>query len=82
MFVGWLPFREERAVVEAQTGGLLDDIDIDCRPGEQRGDDQRQLSCEHDRCLLLLETIFQTWTRVSALEADFQLRTATIYVTE
>ena len=82
MFVGWLPFREERAVVEAQTGGLLDDIDIDCRPGEQRGDDQRQLPCEHDRCLLLLETIFQTWTRVSALEADFQLRTATIYVTE
>src|SRR5208282_4721525 len=47
-FVGWLPFGEERAVAKSQTGGLLDDIDVDCRSGEHRGDDQRELPCKHD----------------------------------
>jgi hypothetical protein len=35
VFVRWLPLGKERAVVEAQTGGLLGDIDIDCRAGER-----------------------------------------------
>jgi hypothetical protein len=39
---------EERVVVEAQTCGLLGDIDIDCRSGEERGDDQRELPCKDD----------------------------------
>ena len=33
------------AVIEAHTGGLLGDIYIECRSGEQRGDDQRELPC-------------------------------------
>ena len=45
VFVGWLPLSEEGAVIEAQTGGLLSDIYVECRSGEQRGDDQRKLPC-------------------------------------
>jgi len=36
------------AVVEVQTGRLLDYIDVHCRSGEQRGDDQRELPCKHE----------------------------------
>jgi len=44
------------AVVEVQTGRLLDYIDVHCRSGEQRGDDQRELPCKHDHVFLRWKT--------------------------
>ena len=46
-FVGGLPFDEERPIVEVQACGLLRDVDVDRRAGEDGGHDEGELAGEH-----------------------------------
>ena len=45
--VGGFPLCEQRAVVEAEAGGLLDGVYVDRRAGEDGGDGEGELAGEH-----------------------------------
>ena len=83
VFVGWLPLSEEGAVIEAQTGGLLGDIYVQRRSGEQCGDSQREFPASiitsslgsADETLPARRSIFnlERQVRIGSIAADHSL---------